>query len=157
MIVTEEFSIAPSATAALLARQWLGRRWPFMVLPAAAALVAGMADVRFLVVALMLVFLIWPMALCFVWFGRALDADAVQASRPHRVSFSPDGITVLYGERDGYPSPAARHVSRDEVVSVDDAGRYVVFRLAGGRQLPVPAAVLDASQWRQVRLMLAVN
>lgn len=151
MITTREFAIAPSATAAHLARQWLWRRWPLFVLPVAALLVASTADVRFALVALMVVFVVWPMALAFVWFGRALAPDAVRASCPHCLEFSASGLRIIYGEREGYPTPPAESVEAADVKAVDDRGKTIAIVLAGGRSIIVPADVLDADDWRRVK------
>lgn len=150
MIRTEPFAIAPSATAAFLARQWLGRRWLFWALPAVAALLAGLADVRYVVVALMIVFIAWPMALSFVWFGDALAPEAVRASHPHAVEFDEHGISVEYIEREGFATPAAEHVAWTDVRTVEHGKSYVCFGLHSGHRILVPAGAIAAQQWRQV-------
>lgn len=153
MISTDEFTVAPSATAARLARLWLWRRRFFLALPVAALAIAGMADWRFLVVALMVVFIIWPMALGFVWMNAALAPDAVRASQPHRMEFTADGIRTVYTPRDGYPPVAPQSVVWSDVKSLSDDGRNVVIEMHDGRGISVPASLLTAAQWQQVRAM----
>lgn len=153
MISTDEFTVAPSATAARLARQWLWRRRFFLALPVAALALAGMADWRFLVVALMVVFIIWPMALGFVWMNAALAPDAVRASQPHRMEFTADGIRTVYTPRDGYPPVAPQLVEWSDVKSITDDGRTVAIEMHDGRNISVPASLLTAAQWQQVRAM----
>ena len=151
MISTDEFTVAPSATAARLARLWLWRRRFFLVLPVAALAIAGMADWRFLVVALMVVFIIWPMALGFVWMNAALAPDAVRASQPHRMEFTDDGIRTVYTPRDGYPPVAPQSVAWSDVKNITDDGRTVAIEMHDGRDISVPASLLTAAQWQQVR------
>lgn len=153
MISTDEFTVAPSATAARLARLWLWRRRFFLALPVAALAIAGMADWRFLVVALMVVFIIWPMALGFVWMNAALAPDAVRASQPHRMEFTDDGIRTVYTPRDGYPPVAPQSVVWSDVKSLSDDGRNVVIEMHDGRGISVPASLLTAAQWQEVRAM----
>lgn len=155
MISTDEFTVAPSATAARLARLWLWRRRFFLALPVAALALAGMADWRFLVVALMVVFIIWPMALGFVWINAALAPDAVRASQPHRMEFTDDGIRTVYTPREGYAPVAPQSVAWGDVKSISDYGRNIVIELRGGRNVSIPASLLSASQWQQVRAMHA--
>ncbi|MBP3638554.1 MAG: YcxB family protein [Muribaculaceae bacterium] len=151
MISTDEFTVAPSATAARLARLWLWRRRFFLALPVAALAIAGMADWRFLVVALMVVFIIWPMALGFVWINAALAPDAVRASQPHRMEFTDDGIRTVYTPRDGYPPVAPQSVAWSDVKNITDDGRTVAIEMHDGRDISVPASLLTAAQWQQVR------
>lgn len=153
MISTDEFTVAPSATAARLARLWLWRRRFFLALPVAALAIAGMADWRFLVVALMVVFIIWPMALGFVWMNAALAPDAVRASQPHRMEFTADGIRTVYTPRDGYPPVAPQSVAWSDVKSITDDGRTVAIEMRDGRNISVPVSLLTAAQWQQVRAM----
>lgn len=153
MIRTPEFSIAPSATAALLARRWLGRRWLFFLVPVMAALVSALSDWRWFVVALMMLFIIWPMALFFVWCNHALDPDAVRASQPHTVGFGTSGITLAYTPREEYPTIQPEIVPWHDIRHIEHTGRMEVFVCLGGRRIMVPAAVLDAAQWREIDSM----
>ncbi|MDE6269467.1 MAG: hypothetical protein K2M12_01265 [Muribaculaceae bacterium] len=154
MIRSSEFSIAASSTAGRLARQWLWRRWPFFVIPLAACLLAGLADVRWAIVAMMLVFIMWPMALCFVWFGGALSPDAVRASLPHAVEFSEEGIRTVYAERDGYPTPQPEFIPAAQIAGVEDTGRYVIVKPHTGSPVVILSTALDADSWRIVRELL---
>lgn len=155
MISTDEFTVAPSATAARLARLWLWRRRFFLALPVAVLALAGMADWRFLVVALIVVFIIWPMALGFVWMNAALAPDAVRASQPHRMEFTADGIRTVYTTRDGYPPVAPQSVEWSDVKSITDDGRNVTIEMRDGHSVCIPASVLSAAQWQEVRAMCA--
>ena len=150
MIRTAEFSIAPSATATLLARRWLGRRWLFFALPVGAALLAAAVDWRFALVALMMVFIAWPMALSFVWFGEALDPAAVRASQPHALIFDERGIAVEYAVREGYATPAPELTEWGDIAAVEHGRERVCYTCRDGRCIVVPAALLDPRQWQQV-------
>ena len=150
MIRTAEFSIAPSATATLLARRWLVRRWLFFALPVGVALLAAGVEWRFALVALMMVFVAWPMALSFVWFGEALDPAAVRASQPHVVSFDERGIGVEYAEREGYVTPPPELTGWGDILATEHDSMRVCYTCRDGRCIVVPSALLEPHQWQQV-------
>lgn len=150
MIRTEVFAIAPSATAAMLAQRWLGRRWFLFILPAG-ALVAGLADWRWLIVALVMVFVLWPMALFFVWIDAALRPEAVRSAQPHLVEFGPDGLRVVYEEREGYRTPPAEWHAWTAVAEVEECGKLLVHRMCDGRCVYVPLSCAEPGEWAQIR------
>lgn len=111
---------------------------------------AALVDWRFALVALMMVFVAWPMALSFVWFGEALDPAAVRASQPHVLSFDERGIGVEYTERKGYATPAPETAGWGDVVAAEHGGERVCYTCRDGRCLVVPAGMLEPQQWQQV-------
>lgn len=154
MIRSAQFSIAASTIAARMARQWIGRRWLFFAIPVAMLLLAGYADLRFAIVALMLIFILWPMALSFVWFGRALSPASVKAAQPHTVVFSEYGLAVEYAVRDGYFTPPTEHVAMNLIAGIEDCGRYIIIKLRDADPVIVPAYALAAEDWCRVRKLL---
>ena len=151
MIRTGDFAIAPSATAAFLARQWLERRWFLFALPTAVLLLWGMFDVRMAIEGLMLIFVVWPMALSAVWFGQALDAASVTASMLHCVEFDEAGMTIRYVPCEERATPAPEAISWERLMPAEHGKKTVTFRMKGSRRvIIVPASALPAEAWRQV-------
>ena len=150
MIRTEVFAIAPSATAAVLARRWLGRRWLFFILPVVACLIIGLTDWRWVLVALMTVFVLWPMALFFVWTDTALRPEAVRASQPHCLQFDESGFSIFYEQRDGYSNIPPEQYEWSKVTGCEDSGRYMTLGLRDGGFVRVPAGAVGAADWVQI-------
>lgn len=145
MIHTGEFTIAPSVTAAQLARRWLWKRWFLFVLPVGALLIMGLLDWRWLIVALMAVFILWPMALFFVWCGAALAPEAVRASRPHGIVFAERGFTIIYTPVEGYASIEPETVAWRDVADVEQDRGYIHIHTVSGRIILVPVASVQST------------
>ena len=138
MRLTEEFAIAPSATAASLASQWRRERWFLFAIPVVASAVAGFFDWRWLIVALIMVFIIWPMALFFVWISVALSPEAVRSSIPHTVGVDDEWMVITYAVREGYPTPEPERISRADILRVEQGKKHVAVYVAGGRIILLP-------------------
>lgn len=152
MIETTVFAIAPSATARILAGRRLERRWWLFVLPVAAALVAAIADIRWLFVALIMVFMIWPAALFFVWTGAAVTVEAARASLPHSIAFSSSGLHITYKDSENYRTPAPEFVPWSAISGREERGRIMIF-YAGTRLIAIPLDALQPVQWQEIVAM----
>lgn len=152
MIETTVFAIAPSATSRILAGRRLERRWWLFVLPVAAALVAALADIRWLFVALIMVFMIWPAALFFVWTGAAITVEAARASLPHSIRFDASGLHIAYIDGENYRTPAAEFVPWAAISGREERGRNMIF-YAGTRLIAVPLDALPPEQWQEIIAM----
>lgn len=152
---TREFSIAPSAIAGMLAGRWLGRRWFYFALPVAVAMAASLTDVRWFVVALMLLFIVWPMALFFVWTGEALRPEAVRAAVPHRIVFEESGFVIEYtADADsGRVPPDSERYEWKAVRSIVFGKPYVRLELCSGTFVAVPYDALTAEEWGRIQSM----
>ena len=77
-VTTDPFRISPSAYAAAIMRQWLSIWWwAVAVLPVGAVIAAlATADIRYLMLALVLTCLVIPPALLIVYYYYALDPRA---------------------------------------------------------------------------------
>ena len=143
MIRTSEFTIAPSATAAQLAQQWLWKRWFLFVVPVVVLLVMGLWDLRWLIVAMMVIFILWPLALFFVWCTTALAPDAVSASRPHSVIFGERGMTIEYAPEEGFRPIAPEFIAWKDVREIEQGGKYLSIITVSGRRILVPSGLID--------------
>jgi len=150
LIRTPEFAIAPSVIAAILARQWLGRRWLFFVFPVLAALVAGLFDLRMFIVAFILLLLVWPMALSFVWFSHALEPEAVRSSLPHVLEFDEYGINIVCTASDEHSVPQPERILWPDITSATQGRGHIIYKCTGGRHVVVPVSSLDISEWQHI-------
>lgn len=119
------------------------------VLCVAAASIAALWDVRFLFVALMLLFVIIPPIIAMVYFTRLLTPQAQYQLALKRVLITPGSdITVEYlkpADDDSEPELTGRHtIQWDAITDIDVTAAHVVFRYDGGKNLlAVPAESID--------------
>jgi len=119
-----------------VAEVWSGRWWWTIALPVIACLALGMAlNAAFVFVAFMLVFLIVPLVMMFLYFCHALTPEARMAILYKRLRISPEsGIDVVYEPAgDSGTAPASTHVSWDEVTDIEYRDRDVMMHLSGNR------------------------
>lgn len=116
-------------------------------------LVMGIFDLRWLIVAMMYVFILWPFALFFVWCNAALTPEAVKASRPRCIVFDENGMSVEYTMVDGYATPAGEVIGWQSVEEVEQGSKYLVFRCAAGAPVRVPIGSIDNQQVAEILMM----
>lgn len=98
-VTTEVFTTTSGQYLAALMGIWLPRYWWSAILPplACAALGAVFNDWRFYLVALMLVFIVIPMGMSFLYTYYLLTPEARRAILPKRVTIEPgECITLTY-------------------------------------------------------------
>ena len=95
-MISEPFAIAPRTYLNKLAGEWLSRHWLLLAAPFVAVLVWTMFDIRALYVALILIFLLYPMGLTLVWFNYALSPQRIKTISHKRMSLSDDGVSISY-------------------------------------------------------------
>lgn len=176
-IVTEPFLTTSGDYFAVLISEWLPRYGWLMALPVVAVAVIGAMthDVRWLLVALMLVFIVAPMAMSFLYTYYMLAPEARRAVLRKRVEIIPGRhirLEYLHPERktsakdatddvdikipaDDWraeaPLPPAETIAWSDVLRVRSTSRFMVYFLRGERTqfLLVPHAAV--SRCRQSR------
>lgn len=95
-VTTDPFRISPSSYAAAIMRQWLSIWWwAVAVLPVGAVIAAlATADIRYLMLALVLTCLVIPPALLIVYYYYALDPRARINIPLHTISFNGSTLTI---------------------------------------------------------------
>ena len=95
-VITDPFRISPSAYAAAIMRQWLSIWWwAVAVLPVGAVIAAlATADIRDLMLDLVLTCLVIPPALLIVYYYYALDPRARINIPLHTISFDGSTLTI---------------------------------------------------------------
>lgn len=117
--------------------------WLWLVLPVAlCAILALWVDVRFVIVAMMVLFIILPMVLALLYFYYGLSPEARWSIMDKIVTLDDRGITLDFtGER------MKKHVIRwDDVHSIIEKDDAVMLMLTGGRRftcLMLPASVVN--------------
>lgn len=129
--VSEYFTVRPGVYARHLLAIFIERWWWMFVIPMAALLLLGMTDVRWLIVALMLLLVVSPGVLLLVYFNYALTPDTARRVLPQRVIVNDsEGFVIEYAQPDdfGHRHPD-EHISADRILRIDDAGSMIVLRL----------------------------
>lgn len=118
-----------------VAEVWSGRWWWTIALPVLTCFALGMAlNIAFIFMAFMVVFLIVPMVMMFLYFYYALTPEARMAILNKRLRISPSGIDVVYEPiGDNAPAPKAVHVTWDEITAIEYRAHDMMMRLNGSR------------------------
>lgn len=145
---TAVYRIAPSAYAGHVIRMWLRDNWWIGALPASASIIVGAAiDLRFLFVAVILVFLIAPLIMSTVYYYHALSPEASMSILPHRIIFGEKSLTIKYEREpsdEDAPSeetetPPESKVRPDDTIPLNDIkkasrhGSDILINLTGGK------------------------
>lgn len=98
----------------VLVRRTLLRLLPWAALPVAALLITAwlLADLRWALLALILLLVLYPMGVTTAWLGSALKPETIRSSTyPTVATIAPDGVTLTYLPRhDGDNPPQAQHL-----------------------------------------------
>lgn len=103
-MTTPPHKVHPHTLVRLLMTEWIKRNWWWIAIPPVTAIVvaAALHDLRFLLVALIWVFLVAPPVMIIVYFYYALSPEARYSIRLHTITATPQGITISYPPE---PSP----------------------------------------------------
>ena len=117
--------------------------WLWLVLPVAlCAILALWVDVRFVIVAMMVLFIILPMVLALLYFYYGLSPEARWSIMDKIVTLDNRGITLDFTDE-----RMKKHVIRwDDVHGIIEKDDAVMLMLTGGRRftcLMLPASVVN--------------
>ena len=117
--------------------------WLWLVLPVAlCAILALWVDVRFVIVAMMVLFIILPMVLALLYFYYGLSPEARWSIMDKIVTLDDRGITLDFTDE-----RMKKHVIRwDDVHGIIEKDDAVMLMLTGGRRftcLMLPASVVN--------------
>lgn len=118
-IVTDIFKLTPAAYFRIAAGAVLPKLvvlWTSIII---AAIAAGVFfDIRILLVALIIIFIVVPMIVGHIYFSRLLTADARYALMPKRVVIVPDeSITEVFESADPENIPPQTRLFRWNIIS----------------------------------------
>jgi hypothetical protein len=102
-MITESFKVSPTTLATEILKMWLERNyWMLVVPPAACIIMAMFVDIKFIFVAVVLIFLILPPILLFVYYFHALSPESRYSILEHHISMSEEGINIIYDGEDAH-------------------------------------------------------
>ncbi len=104
--VTPVFRVSARLYAMEAARPRISRAALVAAIPITGLIIASPYDSRFLLVAVMLVFISYQLISLIAWITALSSPDAALRCRPQRWSFEPDGITIEYFDSDEEPETA---------------------------------------------------
>lgn len=125
-VESEIFRMGGGTFAAALVRNF-GRRWiiSFAVIVIASILPGIFLDARFLIIALMVVLIISPMMLVFLYYSYGLRQECFVNIIPHTVAIEGDSVKVkIYTDRDSEDESEWKY--RELLFPKGDFGKYRV-------------------------------
>lgn len=125
-IATDVFTGTPSGYVRRVGLALLARWWWAWLLPVAACCVAATVEAVWIFVALMLVCLLYPGLVMFIYMNYALSPEARRTLLPHTVTLAPDGLTVNYHDDRNTPPET---FTREDITSVECGRNDIVFHL----------------------------
>ena len=125
-----------------LCLMFLADNWLWLVLPVAVcAMLAIWVDVRFAIVAMMVLFIVLPMVLALLYFYYGLSQEARWSIMDKSVTIDDEGITLTFTD----PRMKTHAIRWDDVRGIIEKDDVVMLMLGGRRYncLMLPASVVD--------------
>lgn len=146
--VTTTFAITGSRFASILMRRHIGRMWWAYALPVAVCLGLAFLDIRFLLIALMLVFVVLPPMLFFVYFNYGLDPLNRYNVMEKTLVADTDGLLLHIDERYGLKNRVIRIKWGDVRGRGVQAGCLLVYlhKRRGNKFIAVPLEAFATEQ-----------
>ena len=134
---------------------FLADNWLWMLAPVAVCgILAVWVDVRFVIVAMMVLFIVLPMVLALLYFYYGLSPEARWSIMEKTVTLNEEGMTL-----DFVDERMKKHVIRwDDVRYIIEKDDVVTLMLAGGRRytcLMLPASVVNPDVAQLLRQLAA--
>lgn len=139
-IETGPFSITGGQFARMLMSWHLRKMWWAYACPVTLCAGASFADIRFLLVALMMVFIMAPMALFFVYINYGFDAvNRYNVLHKRLIANANDGIRLIIDDEYGLKNPVIDFAWNEVERRRTDAGCMVlVLRAVRYRFIAIP-------------------
>lgn len=143
---TEQFRLTPAKYLRVAAGKLLPAVTACMALPLVACLVAACFDLRWAFVALILLFLVAPTLMAYIYFYKLLAPEAREALQPKKIVFEKDALTVVYlPVEDDMPVPAPRRIRHTEITDRHFSAGCLMLYVAGDRYpLLIPQEAMPA-------------
>lgn len=112
----------------------------------AIACIAGYQDIRFGLVALMLLLIVCPALLAIFILARMFTPEAVRGSIPHTATIDDEGSVDITYENDDelqYVLPPNEHIKSSEIAEIKRSGGYMVIKTTSGKLVILPAEGIE--------------
>ncbi len=152
-MTTAQFNVTPSRLAASIMRLWLRDNWwTLAIAPAISLMLAAMGDVRFLFVALILIFVVIPPVMFIIYFYYGMTPEARFSILPHRVTADNAGLHIIYAPCDDETAPRSPDtIDRRDLYGATLDDKYLYVRLRAPRyalvMIPVDSLHADAGPY----------
>ena len=136
-----------------LCLMFLADNWLWLVLPVAVcAVLAIWVDVRFVIVAMMALFIVLPMVLALLYFYYGLSQEARWSIMDKSVTIGDAGITLEFTDE----RMKTHVIPRDNVRHIIEKDDVVMLMLDGKRYtcLMLPASVVDPDVAQRLRQLV---
>ena len=151
---TTEFTTSPGTYLRCLLGMWFKRYGLWVAITVLVSAVLGVTyDLRFVIVTLMLVMIVMPMLLSYIYIYYMLAPEARRAIMPMRVEMHNDGsmtLTYMADAIDGKPPHAPETISAADIRGLHTWHSYRVVVMRAKRMsfmlIPMSAIIADSSQ-----------
>lgn len=147
--VSDSFSIEPRRYVATVASRYLWRYGWLGIPPIAAVLALALTDIRFVYVALMLLFVAYPMMLMLIYYSYAFKPQAIKATLAHHIEYDEEGIKVVYDE--DHPLAVTDNFKWSDINGYEDKGNRVlltIFKNKPDQFIALPQNAMDTDRWQ---------
>jgi len=129
---------------------FLADNWLWMVLPIAiCAILAFFVDVRFIIVAMMILFIVMPMVLALLYFYYGFSPEARWSIMEKTLTIGNEGITLTFTDE-----RMKKHaIGWDDVLHIIEKDNVLLFLLKGKRYtcLMLPASIVNPDVTQALR------
>ena len=150
----ENCSVTAGCYMKRLCALFLADNWLWMVAPVAlCAVLAVWIDVRFVIVALMVLFIVLPMILSLLYFYYGFSPEARWSIMEKAADVGPEGITLTFTD----PRMKKHAIRWDDVRHIIEKDDALLLMLKGRRYtcLMFPASVIDPDVAQALRQFTA--
>ena len=137
-----------------LCRMFLADNWLWMALPLAVCIILAIfIDVRFAIVAMMVLFIVLPMVLALLYFYYGLSPEARWSIMDKTVTINEDDITLEFTDE-----RMKKHViPKGDVLSIIETDNLTLIMLRGRRYtcLMLPTSIIDPDVAQRLRQLAA--
>lgn len=138
-LVTTPFSGTAGAYVRHCMMRWLGRWWWSLALPVAVCAALSLWQPVWLFVALMLLCLLAPAVLAFIYYNYALSPQAVATLAPRTVAVDSQGLTLT-----DTATGKTERINKSNIAGVEDTGRCFIVNFTKPRyhHLTIPFSAI---------------
>lgn len=157
-MTTESYKLGAHSLAAYIMKQWIRRNWWIIAIPPAICIVlAALVDIKFLFIALIMVFVMLPPAMITIYFYHALAPEARMTILSHRVEMNDDGLRISYDPpADDIPARDDDVIGWSRIKGVKTEMEQIAYRLDSGKycMLIIPRSAFKTPEHYNAWIMM---